>query len=86
MSEYKRRFLAPVKPMGLPWWLALAIVGVVFAAEYTGALSADIAGCFALMLSIGIVCDEVGERIPFWNLYWRRNCHDLHRIRIFVYL
>ncbi|MCI1952637.1 MAG: 2-hydroxycarboxylate transporter family protein [Clostridiales bacterium] len=69
MSEYKKRFLAPVKPMGLPWWLALMIVGVVFAAEYTGALSADLAGCFALMLCIGIVCDEIGERIPFWNTY-----------------
>lgn len=69
MSEYKKRFLAPVKPMGLPWWLALAIVGVVFAAEYTGALSADLSGCFVLMLSIGIVCDEIGERIPFWNTY-----------------
>lgn len=69
MSEYKKRFLAPVKPMGLPWWLALAIVGIVFAAEYTGALSADLSGCFVLMLSIGIVCDEIGERIPFWNTY-----------------
>lgn len=58
-----------LKTFGMPWWLAGAIAVVVLAAAATGALSADLAGCFALMLSIGLVCNELGERIPFWNSY-----------------
>lgn len=57
------------KPFGLPWWIAAAIFVIVIAAAVTGSLSADMAGCFALMLSIGLVCNEIGERIPFWNSY-----------------
>lgn len=58
-----------LKTFGMPWWLAGAIAVIVLAAAATGALSADLAGCFALMLSIGLVCNELGERIPFWNSY-----------------
>lgn len=57
------------QPYGLPWWLAFAILAVVIAGTVTGALSSDMAGCFAFMLSIGLVCNEIGERIPFWNSY-----------------
>lgn len=57
------------KPYGLPWWLAFAVLAVVIAGAATGALSSDMAGCFAFMLSIGLVCNEIGERIPFWNSY-----------------
>lgn len=57
------------KPFGLPWWMAAAMFVIVMAAAVTGSLSADMAGCFALMLSIGVVCNEIGERIPFWNSY-----------------
>lgn len=58
-----------LKTFGMPWWLAGAIAVVVLAAAATGALSADLAGSFALMLSIGLICNELGERIPFWNSY-----------------
>ena len=58
-----------VKPYGLQWWLCGAIMHIVIAAAATGALSTDLAGSFALMLSIGILCNEIGERIPFWNSY-----------------
>lgn len=58
-----------LKTFGMPWWLAGAIAVIVLAAAATGALSADLAGCFALMLSIGLICNELGERIPFWNSY-----------------
>ena len=47
------------------FWLAGAIAVIVIAAAATGALSADLAGCFALMLAIGLICNEIGERIPF---------------------
>lgn len=58
-----------LKTFGMPWWLAGAIAVIVIAAAATGALSADLAGCFALMLAIGLICNEIGERIPFWNSY-----------------
>ncbi|WP_367566147.1 2-hydroxycarboxylate transporter family protein [Lacrimispora sp.] len=57
------------KPFGLPWWIAAVVFGIVMFAASTGALSNDLAGSFALMLSIGLVCNEIGERIPFWNSY-----------------
>ncbi|MGL5437075.1 MAG: 2-hydroxycarboxylate transporter family protein [Lachnospiraceae bacterium] len=57
------------KPLGLPWWIAGGIFAIVMFAAATGALSTDLAGSFALMLSIGMVCNEIGERIPFWNSY-----------------
>ena len=37
------------------FWLAGAIAVIVIAAAATGALSADLAGCFALMLAIGLI-------------------------------
>ena len=40
-----------LKTFGMPWWLAGAIAVIVIAAAATGALSADLAGCFALMVS-----------------------------------
>lgn len=58
-----------LKTFGMPWCLAGAIAVIVIAAAATGALSADLAGCFALMLAIGLICNEIGERIPFWNSY-----------------
>ena len=66
MSEQKGFTL---KTFGMPWWLAGGIALIVIGAAATGALSADLAGCFALMLAIGLICNEVGERIPFWNSY-----------------
>lgn len=64
MSE-RRSF----EPMGLPWWMALAIAVIVLAGMFTGALSKDLAGAIAAMLVIGIIFNEIGERIPFWNSY-----------------
>lgn len=69
MEEYKKALLAPCKPMGLPWWLALIIVVITYISVIRGTLSTDLAGCFLLMLSIGIVCDQIGNRLPIWNTY-----------------
>lgn len=65
MSENSKAF----RPYGMQWWLCGAIMIIVIAAAATGALSTDLAGSFALMLAIGILCNEIGERIPFWNSY-----------------
>ncbi|MEL3905510.1 MAG: 2-hydroxycarboxylate transporter family protein [Treponema sp.] len=54
---------------GMPWYIACAVIGVVLVAAYTGGLSKDLLGSFALMFAIGIVFYEVGERIPLWNTY-----------------
>ena len=60
-----------LKTFGMPWWLAGAIAVIVIAAAATGALSADLAGCFALILE---------------QLYRRRSGIDLPGIRIPVHL
>ena len=58
-----------LKTFGMPWWLAGAIALIAIAGAMTGSLSTDLAGSFVLMLSIGLICNEIGERIPFWNSY-----------------
>ena len=59
----------PVKPFGLPWYVAALFIAIVWISAATGALSTDLAGTMAFMLSIAIVTYEIGERIPFWNSY-----------------
>lgn len=55
---------------GLPWWFCLCALGIVLIATSTGSLATSaLAGAFALALAIGIVCNEIGERIPIWNSY-----------------
>lgn len=65
MSENSKSF----KPFGMPWWLCAGVMIIVMGAAATGSLSADLAGSFALMLSIGIFFNEIGKRIPIWNTY-----------------
>lgn len=65
MSESKFNF----KPYGMPWWLCAVTIVIVLASAALGALSTDIAGTVALMLSLAIVFNEIGERIPIWNTY-----------------
>ncbi|MBD3949356.1 2-hydroxycarboxylate transporter family protein [Tuanshanicoccus lijuaniae] len=42
---------------------------IVLATMYMGILSKDLAGGIAIMLVIGIIFNEIGERIPIWNTY-----------------
>ena len=65
MAEGKKEFT----PFGLKWWLCGAVMFVILAAAATGSLTTDLAGAFALMLAIGIICNEIGERVPIWNDY-----------------
>ena len=66
MGEKKRPRLVT---FGMPWWLAAGLALVVIVSAWTGALTTDMTGCLALMLAIGFLCNEVGERIPIWNSY-----------------
>lgn len=54
---------------GMPWYVALATVAIILISAYTGGLSKDLLGSFALMFAIGLVFYEIGERIPLWNTY-----------------
>lgn len=66
MSENK---CFQLKTYGMPWYIALAVAAVAIIGVLTGGLSNDLAGSFVLMMSIGLICNEIGERIPFWNSY-----------------
>ena len=49
--------------------MLLVLSALVFVAMYLGVLTSDIVGGFALMLVIGIILNEIGDRIPIWNTY-----------------
>ncbi|WP_455257270.1 2-hydroxycarboxylate transporter family protein [Peptoniphilus asaccharolyticus] len=53
--------------MSIPMLLALSIG--ILAATYLGVLTTDIVGGVALMLVIGVILNEIGDRIPIWNTY-----------------
>lgn len=57
------------KYFGLNMPLLIAVSLIVIFATKMGILSTDLAGGFALMLVIGIIFYEIGERIPIWNTY-----------------
>lgn len=57
------------KYFGLEMPMLIVVALVVIFATAMGILSKDLAGGFALMLTIGIIFYEIGERIPIWNTY-----------------
>jgi len=54
---------------GLNWYLCIAFLIIIAAATFTGSLATELAGTFALMYLIAVICNEIGERIPIWNDY-----------------
>lgn len=58
-----------IKIFGLEIPMFAIISIVVIATMYMGILSKDLAGGLAIMLVIGIIFNEIGERIPIWNTY-----------------
>ncbi|MCH3949561.1 MAG: 2-hydroxycarboxylate transporter family protein [Acidaminococcus sp.] len=66
MSDEKKKSFTP---FGLKWQLCLGFIVIILAGAWTGSLSTDLAGGFAFMLALGIIFNEIGERIPFWNSY-----------------
>lgn len=54
---------------GMPIHILLSTSAVVIVAAMTGALSKDLPGGFALMFAIGIILNEIGDRIPIWDEY-----------------
>lgn len=54
---------------GMPLYLLLATSVIVLIAMYFGTLPKDLVGGFALMFAIGMILNEIGDRIPIWNEY-----------------
>ncbi len=58
------------KKYGVPMWLILAFVGIIYVATFTGMLpDDDMLAIVAIMFSIGFVLYEIGERLPIWKDY-----------------
>ena len=58
------------KKYGVPMWLVLAFVGIIYLATFTGMLpDDDMLATVSIMFSIGFVLYEIGERLPIWKDY-----------------
>lgn len=57
------------KVFGIPIYLFIVISAIVIAASYFDVLPANLAGGFAILLVLGAIFGEIGERIPIWNEY-----------------
>ena len=58
-----------LKLYGMPWQVFAIFSAVVIAAVYIGKLPAGMIGAFPIMIIIGVVFNELGERIPILNSY-----------------
>lgn len=59
----------PYKLFNLPWPLFAIFSAIILAATYLGVLPAGMAGCFALMIVLGTVLNEIGDHTPIINSY-----------------
>jgi len=57
------------KLYGMPWQVFAIFSAVVIAAVYMGKLPAGMIGAFPIMIIIGVVFNEIGERVPILNSY-----------------
>lgn len=53
----------------LPWYFFAIFAAVVLAATYLGVLPTGMAGCFAFMIVLGTILNEIGERTPIIRSY-----------------
>lgn len=65
MSENKSTF----KLFSLPWQYFAIFAAIVIVATYMGVLPTGMAGCFAFMIVLGTILNEIGERTPIINSY-----------------
>lgn len=57
------------KLFNLPWYYFAIFAVVVVAATYMGVLPQGMAGCFAFMIVVGTIFNEIGERTPIVRSY-----------------
>ncbi len=62
---------AGVTLYGMPLWLIGGVIALIFLVTFTGLMPADdMLGTISIMLALGIVLYEIGERIPIWKDYF----------------
>lgn len=59
----------PYQLFNLPWYFFAIFAVVVLAATYLGVLPQGMAGCFAFMIVLGTVLNEIGEKTPIVRSY-----------------
>lgn len=59
----------PYQLFNLPWYLFAIFAVVVLIATYMGVLPAGMAGCFAVMIVIGTIFNEIGDHTPIVKSY-----------------
>lgn len=59
----------PYKLFNLPWPMFAIFSAIVLVATFLGVLPAGMAGCFALMIVLGTVLNEIGDHTPIINSY-----------------
>lgn len=72
MSESKKGFKGILfeKIYGVPMWLVLILVAIIYVGTFTGLLpSDDMLAIIAIMFAIGFVLYQIGERLPIWKDY-----------------
>ena len=57
------------KLFNLPWKIFAILAIIVLAATYIGVLPTGMAGCFAFMIVVGTILNEIGEKTPIINSY-----------------
>ncbi len=57
------------KLFNMPWYYFAICAAVVLIATYAGVLPQGMAGCFAFMIVVGTIFNEIGERTPIINSY-----------------
>ncbi len=58
-----------VKLFGMPVYLYVAVIAIVLISMNLEVISDDMAGSFAILLTLGMLFGEIGNRIPIWNEY-----------------
>lgn len=59
-----------VKLFGMPVYLYVSIIVVVMVGMYTEVITTDMTGSLAILLALGMLFGEIGNRIPIWNEYF----------------
>lgn len=59
----------PYQLYNLPWYLFAIFAVVVVAAAYMGVLPVGMAGCFAFMIVLGTILNEIGDHTPIVKDY-----------------
>jgi len=58
-----------LKLYGMPWYVFAVFSAIVIASVYIGKLPSGMIGAFPVMIIIGVVFNEIGERVPILNSY-----------------